>query len=587
MQDGIADHRILVISGNPQSRSRLKTLLSQHGAVVDEAATAASGLEAARHFPDLILIAIRLPDGNGVDVAERLRSDPASRDIPIVHLSAIAAGDDMLVDSLAAGANTLLFEPITDEVLLSTARSMLRFRNTQRQLETAFSFEASGAFDWRIEFDEFIWAKTLQVMHGIDPDSFGGTLESFLGIVHPNDRSLVEQAFTLTSIQADSDEIDVKFRTMQRRGSGWLECRGTALRDQSGTPVRLLGVMFDVTDRETDRERIDQMRRVAERLSMARTPTLVLGIARRELGLIGFSCRVVDRSTTTSSPDIHIVNVGDSSIELRALDPGNETSSSLKQATAVAQIVGSALERALQFESERANAEALQRALLPSKFPPIPGWRVDVEYEPAVSQDRLGGDFYDLILLDHRFVAVVGDVAGHGIQATQQMGVIRNMLRTLVVQADGDPARVIEEAADLAVKVGGRDRPFVTSVVATIELADGSVRIASAGHPPPLLWTRGSFSVVDVKPRPPLGVPLDVPATVTTVKLAPNEGLAFYTDGVFERRDVPMLEGIRLATTDDVPDFTARRILELGDHDVLNVDDRAVLLTQRLEEDLD
>ena len=189
---------------------------------------------------------------------------------------------------------------------------------------------------------------------------------------------------------------------------------------------------------------------------------------------------------------------------------------------------------------ERA-AEAMHRSMLPASLPAPRGWTLEARYEPA-DGGRVGGDWYDALMLPSgALAAVVGDVAGHGHGAATAMGQLRNALRAVLVRTEDPAAAVIE--LDAIARWLLPDQ-YATVLVARIDLAEGSVRYASAGHPPPLVLAPDNTSSW---PRPlgsaPLGVlsgavregHIDVPA---------GGGVALFTDGLVERRRESLGDGV-------------------------------------------
>jgi serine phosphatase RsbU (regulator of sigma subunit)/anti-sigma regulatory factor (Ser/Thr protein kinase) len=195
-----------------------------------------------------------------------------------------------------------------------------------------------------------------------------------------------------------------------------------------------------------------------------------------------------------------------------------------------------------RYEAERSVSHALQQALLPDALPAIVGLEVAAKYVAGVETLDVGGDWYDVIELgDGRCFLTVGDVAGRGVPAAALMGSIRPAVRAYAVQGD-DPATVLAKLDGL-VSVE-RDGGFATVLCAILDPSTGQLEIASAGHLPPLVVADGHASLVVV----PIGVPVGVrgPArpTSTTWALAPDATLIAYTDGLVERRELTIDEGL-------------------------------------------
>ena len=238
-------------------------------------------------------------------------------------------------------------------------------------------------------------------------------------------------------------------------------------------------------------------------------------------------------------------------------------------------------DRALQLEAERDNAAALQMALLPSAFSLVSGYRLDAQYLAASTRDRLGGDFYDARTRQGTLTLVVGDVAGHGLAATAQMSTVQYMLRTLIAQHGGAPGAVLDEAAVLFADVC-HDESFVTALVVHVTLDSGTVRVASAGHPPPLMSVDGQPRLLEgLRPGPPLGLVHRRPIAELVTTLAAGEWIALFTDGVFERRDISITDSIDMALRRLPPQPSAADFITAGDVPSRATDDRAVIVLHR------
>jgi serine phosphatase RsbU (regulator of sigma subunit) len=216
-----------------------------------------------------------------------------------------------------------------------------------------------------------------------------------------------------------------------------------------------------------------------------------------------------------------------------------------------------ALERIGIRESERVAhaaveemAEAFQRSLL-TEPPESDGLEVAVRYVPAASLAQVGGDWYDAFPLeDGRMALVIGDVTGHDRYAAAAMAQVRNLLRGIAHSRRDSPAAVLS-ALDRAMRdleVG----TLATAILATIEQdrddpAGGArvLRWSNAGHPPPLLiGDDGTVTLLERAPDPLLGVDPDEVRADHEVRWPPGATVLFYTDGLVERRDASLDQGI-------------------------------------------
>ncbi|MGY6655732.1 PP2C family protein-serine/threonine phosphatase [Amycolatopsis sp. TRM77291] len=211
--------------------------------------------------------------------------------------------------------------------------------------------------------------------------------------------------------------------------------------------------------------------------------------------------------------------------------------------------------------SDRAAAAALQRSLVPARLPAVSGMRFAARYVPG-SEPGVGGDWYDLFSLpDGRLGIVMGDVAGHGLNAAVIMGRLRSALRAYALDSD-DPAEVLSK---LDRKVQHFEPGALATVVyGSVSASRDSIAISLAGHLPPVLAAPGEPSVfVEAPVDPPIGVSGPGRRRIE-LDLPPGAVLAFYTDGLVERRDQLIDVGLqRLADviTADPPSTVCARVM--------------------------
>jgi serine phosphatase RsbU (regulator of sigma subunit)/anti-sigma regulatory factor (Ser/Thr protein kinase) len=219
--------------------------------------------------------------------------------------------------------------------------------------------------------------------------------------------------------------------------------------------------------------------------------------------------------------------------------------------TAAAELVAQAAERARRFEAQHGTAQLLQRSMLPEHLPELDRFRIAARYDVGVDGNAAGGDFYDAFELSGgRLAMVLGDVAGHDVRAAAVMGQVRAALRALAL-TDPAPQTVLAGLDRLVGSLGAESRNeeiFVTVVYGVLDPLDGTITLASAGHPPPVL-RRGAVGgrpataeLVEVPPGAPLG--LGGRWKTGTVRLEPGDSILLFSDGVVERRGRPLSAGL-------------------------------------------
>jgi serine phosphatase RsbU (regulator of sigma subunit)/anti-sigma regulatory factor (Ser/Thr protein kinase) len=201
-----------------------------------------------------------------------------------------------------------------------------------------------------------------------------------------------------------------------------------------------------------------------------------------------------------------------------------------------------ALDRSQMYEREHFVAETLQRSLLPERLPEVTGASAASRYLPGEGE-AVGGDWYDLIpLRDGRAAVAMGDVVSRGVRAASVMGQLRNALRAYALD-DHEPVAVLERLDTVARGMEGRE--MATLVYAVFDPVRGSLTYATAGHPPPLLiQPDGDVALLDDGRGPPLGALPDPVYSEGSARLEPGATLIVYTDGLVERRDMWIDEGI-------------------------------------------
>jgi serine phosphatase RsbU (regulator of sigma subunit) len=187
------------------------------------------------------------------------------------------------------------------------------------------------------------------------------------------------------------------------------------------------------------------------------------------------------------------------------------------------------LERA---EGARAEiAETLQHGLLPPPLPHIPGWSLAAMYRPAGAENEVGGDFYDAFRVARGWMLVIGDVTGRGARAASITALARYTLRTAAELTD-DP-RVALTTLNRAL-LARRDASLCS--IAALGLSEDPaepVRIAVAGHPPPLLVDGEEVS--EAAPADPvLGAFDDGQWAISEQTIEPGQQLVVVTDGITE-----------------------------------------------------
>jgi phosphoserine phosphatase RsbU/P len=221
-------------------------------------------------------------------------------------------------------------------------------------------------------------------------------------------------------------------------------------------------------------------------------------------------------------------------LTILSLDPATPISrETLATARTIAQQAALAIDNARLYQQQKRFAETMQQSLLPREHPSVAGLEVGSVYESAAQVD-VGGDVFDFLeLRDGRLAVVLGDVTGHGIDATADMAMAKFVFRSLA-REHPEPSAFLAAANEVVVGEIAIGK-FITMAYVTID-AGGGVLCASAGHPEPrLVAPDGAVTGLACG-----GLALGIDAAQTyeqvSAQLAPGGTVVLYTDGVIESR---------------------------------------------------
>ena len=254
--------RVLVVDDTLANRWVLTRILEENGYKVVEGETAADAVRLAADRPDLIVLDVRLPDGNGFELARSMKSHDVTSDIPLLLISASFTSPTERARGLDAGADSYLTHPVEPPVLLATVRALLRGRAAElalRESEARFRTmadaapvmiwlgDASGSAEW------FSRSWLDFVGHSLEQHVNGG----WASVIHPDDLERVEESYR--HIEA-REPFRIELRVRRNDGEyRWILNSGTPRSSDAGGFGGYIGSCIDITDRkggEMERERL-------------------------------------------------------------------------------------------------------------------------------------------------------------------------------------------------------------------------------------------------------------------------------------------------------------------------------------------
>jgi PAS domain S-box-containing protein len=455
--------------------------------------------------------------------------------------------------------------------------------------------------DGTIEFVNHRWEKmTGQSAHQVVGETWGG-------VVHPEDRERTAATFR-ESIQSGKP---FRIHARIRRDDGvyrWARSQAEALRDSAGNIVRWFGIVLDTQEVHNAE---DQFRALVESVPV------IVWTADAEGWIDWYSQRWYEYTGQSYEDSLgwgwQAAHHPDDFLDVMRRWPNAlATGEPIEIEFRLRKRDGSFhwfLTRAEPFRDEAGNvvrwygtcvdidaqkftlarskriAETLHDIFLPKQLPQFSDLRLDAVYLPAEKDALIGGDWYDAFELpDGRLAFSIGDVAGHGLEASITVGRLRQAIFTLAWR-EADPGAILHELDRILTYQ--EPGTMVTTIVGFIDRLHSTMTYAAAGHPPPLVAdARDVPARVMPLGEPPLGIGWAVNPTTHTVAIAPDSVVAFYTDGMTEfSRDAMTVEAeLAAAISSLVGDVSvahpAKTVQERVFGGMLPTDDAALLLMQ-------
>lgn len=497
-----ADTTVLVVDDAAAGRYAMGAVLRRAGHGVVPVASAGEALAEldlrlrTGTLPDLALVDVGLPDMSGFELCRRLKARPLTAALPVVHFSAASVAPVDRCRGLDAGGEAYLTVPAEPEEIQAVVRAAVRGARTRNDAE-ALARRLTLLSETVVDVQA---ARTLEELAAAAAEGAARLTRSPAAVfVLGEDGHLctgTSRARARTTLP-DADAHEAVARLIRR------------LTDSDPGPHDTV-VPAPLWPPGFFRPGVTEDARLVLARTESGTPVCVATPARGGPGAASGATGLVAR---------------------------------LAQATALA------AQPLLMYQVERHVALTLQHSFLPKRVPEFPGLDVVVRYVPASSRTEIGGDFYAALSTPGGVLTAVGDVVGHSLDAATVMVEIRHALRAYCVE-ESDPAALAHRLDRMLQHY----HPDLTATVclALIEPDSGRVRIANAGHIPPLIVRDHGEAAYVRAAGPLLGLGLDRPPP-TLASLGPTDRLLMVTDGLVETRGIDLalsLEQLRAAAAD-------------------------------------
>jgi PAS domain S-box-containing protein len=322
-----ADHpaRILIVDDKRHNTQLLEVILAPEGYLL---LTAASGEEAlaivAQQRPDLILLDVMLPGMDGFQVARTTKSDLATRNIPVILVTALDDRDARML-GLSAGADDFLTKPVDGAELRVRVRNLLRLKvygdyydkhsqtlegevgarpaalvESERRMRLALDAAQIGIWELDLATDTSARSLRHDQIFGYQTVQTEWGARNLLACVVPEDLAAVHQAFA-DALRTGAFNLECRIRWPDT-SVHWIGAQGQVVRDDHGNPTRIIGIVRDTTDRNRAEADLRTAKDAAEAANRARSEFLASmshEIRTPMHGVIGMTDLLLDTELTS------------------------------------------------------------------------------------------------------------------------------------------------------------------------------------------------------------------------------------------------------------------------------------------------
>jgi len=249
--------RILVVDDSPTNVSILMTALeNEYEVSFANSGQEALTLVAESERPDLILLDVMMPEMDGYEVCRRLKANPATREIPVIFVTAMDSTESESI-GLTLGAEDYITKPMNLGIARLRIRNLLERRRLYRDLELSMASARQGLWSWELEADQVLldqrWAEPL----GYAAHEMTLMPRPWADLVHPTDLPGLAAACQ-AHLAGATPSISAEVRMRNKHDAFvWVQILGRALpASGQGSPLRVVGTYLDISQRKHDEARL-------------------------------------------------------------------------------------------------------------------------------------------------------------------------------------------------------------------------------------------------------------------------------------------------------------------------------------------
>ena len=256
---------VLVVDDDSMMRVLARATLEQGGFAVEEANDGHAGVSAFERLrPDIVLLDVLMPVLDGFGACAALRKLEGGDHAPVLMMTALDDSDS-INRAYEAGATDFITKPIAWPMLVHRVRYLLRanrafldLAQSEARLANAQRIAQLGHWEWNVATDQVRRSDEIYRIAGRTPEQLSAAPKSFLDIVHPDDRPIIEDALYAALYQQQPYNVD--FRIVRPDGAiRIVHEQGEVHYDGARKPAHMRGTIQDITERKRAEERIRQL----------------------------------------------------------------------------------------------------------------------------------------------------------------------------------------------------------------------------------------------------------------------------------------------------------------------------------------